>query len=213
MSAARSRVAAVVAGSLVVVGIGATGAVARDFVTSGEIDNQTIRSQDIHRGGVGTNELHDGAVESDKLKNGDVRKRDLSGWVQNRLERQSLDGADGQDGADGEDGEDGVSGYEVIGRGEDSLVADGTMQTIEADCVPGKTAMSGGLHSSSPADVTIHGSYPWSITEVTDPQDRPDSDPNGIWHATSWQIDFTATAGTSVQAYVICTDVAEFDAE
>jgi hypothetical protein len=114
MNIARSRVAAVAAGSLIVVGLGATSGYAAATITSADIRDNTIQSRDIG--------------------NGDVREVDLSDWVNTQLNKagtpgpkgdrgpvgprgpqgeQGLPGADGLDGADGAPGAAGASAYEI----------------------------------------------------------------------------------------------------
>lgn len=50
MSLLRNRITAVVAGSVVVIGIGATGAVAGTLITSAQIEDGTIRGKDLRPG-------------------------------------------------------------------------------------------------------------------------------------------------------------------
>jgi hypothetical protein len=86
-----SRVAAVSAGAVLVVGLGAGGAMAGQMIDSGDIRNQSITGRDIKRNGVGASEIRPGSVRWWHLDDGTMGS-----------------------GAKGEPGEDGVSGYHVF---------------------------------------------------------------------------------------------------
>lgn len=78
MSALRSRTAAVVAGSLVVVALGATTA------TAGRL--------------VGSKDIAKDAVTSKAIKNGTVKKKDLGKSLQKKIDAAGVAGKDGKDG-------------------------------------------------------------------------------------------------------------------
>jgi len=93
----RSRTTAVVAGATILaLASGVGGALARDLVDSGDIEDESIRSRDIAMNGVGRSELRPGSV----------------GWYQelNRYTQQKIMQLAGQDGTAGAVGPMGPAG-------------------------------------------------------------------------------------------------------
>jgi hypothetical protein len=76
-----SRIAAVAIGAAVVVGLGATGAVAAGMVGSADIRDESIRAVDINDGAVASAELRGGAVGSGEIGDGEIRWADLTSFV------------------------------------------------------------------------------------------------------------------------------------
>ena len=77
----KSRTAAVVTGSLVVVGLGATGATAANLIDSGDIRNGSIRGVDIANHSIDRSEIRDGSLGF----------ADLGRGVQDRLRQANGD--------------------------------------------------------------------------------------------------------------------------
>ncbi len=109
LSVLRSKVAAVAAGSMIIVGLGSYGAVAGGLIGSADIRDGGVRKAAIGRNAVGRQEIIDDSV----------RRRQLSRRVVRKLNSSSVPGADGEkgdtgpagiDGAPGVDGEPGVKG-------------------------------------------------------------------------------------------------------
>ena len=63
----KQRVVAVVAGSAVVVGLGAVGAVADNLIGSDDVKDQSLAKVDLGRGSVGGSELVLGSIRERKL--------------------------------------------------------------------------------------------------------------------------------------------------
>jgi len=82
----QSRVAAVAVGAAVIVGVGATGAVAAGMVGSPQIRNQSIRAIDIKAGAVGAAELGNSSVRSAKISDGGIGIADLQPLVRDRFD-------------------------------------------------------------------------------------------------------------------------------
>jgi hypothetical protein len=90
-----SRVAAVSVGAAVLVGFGATGAVAANMIDSSDIRNGSVHAADIARGAVGSNEINNNSVDAQdivrnsigdsELKPNSVGADQLTGWASNRI--------------------------------------------------------------------------------------------------------------------------------
>jgi hypothetical protein len=81
---ARSRALAVVAGALLIVGLGATGGVAATLITSADIKNESVRAVDLAPGAVGSGEVADGSVKARDLGRhsvaaGELRRNSVGG--------------------------------------------------------------------------------------------------------------------------------------
>lgn len=218
-SVLKSRVSAVVAGSLVVVGLGAGGAVAANTIGSSDIRNGSVRAVDLAKGSVDRSEIRNGSINGPQLGTDVIGRRQvrpesigvnqIAPFVREQIEE---DGS--AKGEPGSDGKDGVSGYEVVGRGTDAgTVAPRETVTIESLCmsenqeVNDKVATAGGAQVIG--DGILKASYPSSIEQVGEPSEE---DPAGLWAAKGWTVVVTAgNQPASVQPYVICQDNAEDD--
>jgi hypothetical protein len=106
MGIGRPRVAAVVAGALVVVGLGAGGAAAADMVGSPDIRDNSVKARDIYRNSIRSSELAPDAVRRNHVMEGAIGWHNLRPGIVDRI----LAGADG--------GSDGKSAYEIaVDRG------------------------------------------------------------------------------------------------
>ena len=106
MRIGRPRVAAVVAGALVVVGLGAGGAAAADMVGSPDIRDNSVKARDIYRNSIRSSELAPDAVRRNHVMEGAIGWHNLRPGIVDRI----LAGADG--------GSDGKSAYEIaVDRG------------------------------------------------------------------------------------------------
>ena len=94
----RSRVAAVVTGAVVIVGVGTTSGYAASLIGSAQIKDDSVRSVD----------LADGGVHSDDLSSFVLRQLNKAGTPG----KDGVDGTDGIDGTNGKDGIDGVDGQD-----------------------------------------------------------------------------------------------------
>lgn len=123
-----NRVAAVAIGATVVVGFGATGAVAASTMGSDDIRNGGVRSLDIRNGGVKKVDVSKGAVGSPEVANRTLGLRDMRSSAVNKLR-----GAQGPRGLRGPQGlpgsSDGLLDESVIDTLSHVLyVLDGTQQ-------------------------------------------------------------------------------------
>jgi Collagen triple helix repeat (20 copies) len=108
----RSRAAAVIAGSLVLVGFGSAGAVAHGLVGSAGIRDGGVRKADIARDAVGRAEIIDGSVNKGQLSAdvlADLKAARVPG-PQGEQGPPGADGSPGQQGADGAPGQPGPTG-------------------------------------------------------------------------------------------------------
>ena len=90
-----SRVSAVSVGAVLVVGLGASGAVAANMVNSHDIRNQSIRGVDIARGAIDSSELGNQSVRAEdilrnsigesELKPNSVGVDQLTGWASEKV--------------------------------------------------------------------------------------------------------------------------------
>jgi hypothetical protein len=99
----KQRVVAVVAGSAVVVGLGAVGAVADNLIGSDDVKDQSLAKVDLGRGSVGGSELVPASIRERKLA---PRLREKI----NQLPLQGETGATGETGPAGPAGPAGVAG-------------------------------------------------------------------------------------------------------
>lgn len=218
----RQVVGATLMAGLVAAFVSSGTATARDYVTSGDVKNQTLQSWDIAPSGVGRSELRkdsvgwsevrEGTIDSSELTDGGVKEKDLDAATREKLNAggpKGEPGKDGTDGEDGADGKDGVSGYEVIGRGTDAKTVtpeDGVV-TITTKCASAdsgdqqqaEVALGGG--ATGGGNVTLHASHPSGIEQVSD---ADSDDPAGRWKATSWTVKVSTKESVNVQPYVLC---------
>lgn len=78
MSVWKSRTAAVAVGATVVVGLGATGSVAADLITSKDIKNETIKSKDVKDGTLKGGDVKDGTLTGADVTDGSIGLADLA---------------------------------------------------------------------------------------------------------------------------------------
>lgn len=193
----KSRTVAVVAGSVVLVALGAGGAAVADgLIGSADIRDNSVRSVDLRDGGVAWPDLRDGVRDridapgpagpaGAKGEKGDTGPRGDTGM-------QGSQGARGSAGTDGSNGTNGFSGYEVVSGSE--VVFNNTWNRISATagCPSGKVAIGGGAQSTNGDYMYMHASYP---------SDRTTS--NGITSASSWTVEGEGYNG-SMQPYAVC---------
>jgi hypothetical protein len=179
----KSRTAAVVTGSLVVVGLGATGATAANLIDSGDIRNGSIRGVDIANHSIDRSEIRDGSL-------GFV---DLGKGVQNRLrqangdEIRALDDEiNGNNGLRSEVGQlktdvealKGAPGYvgehwsivdrNVIGAGDAFLRSGPTAASAEGVLEPPHGLGSLGIRTASGADKAAFGNQVEFVGQTVD---------------------------------------------
>ena len=104
LSVLRSKVAAVAAGSMIIVGLGSYGAVAGGLIGSADIRDGGVRKADVGRNAVGRQEIIDDSVN----------ERQLSRRVVRKVNSSSVPGADGEKGDTGPAGEDGAPGEDGV---------------------------------------------------------------------------------------------------
>lgn len=219
MSVLKNRITAVLAGSALVVGLGATGAVAGSLITSKQIENGTVRSVDVKDESLRVADLRPGAREL------------LSGSAGT----DGVDGVDGEDGTDGEDGSQGPQGdpglanvesdgpypgASVITQGDNSrslVTADGQAQTVWVQCAPGKVALGGGFTLAADAGqaaaeaVTVIESAPTQIAEGAEVYHQIAGDPDGSFLPNAWKVVAINDGANDVvvRPHVVCATVAD----
>lgn len=204
------------------------------YITSADIQNQTITSADIGRGGVGGSEVRDQALHSSDLapdsvgtsevRNGAIAPDDLS-----------TDTKAAMKGDKGDKGDPGLSDLEADGpypgatdlgdlgtngsegdNSDESVPADGTRHTVWVQCATGKVALGGGFRLAADStqqaaqDIDVLASEPTQVENgqlVVDPipGDAADSiQPNG------WQVEVVNNGDTAqtVRPWVTCAKIA-----
>lgn len=186
----KSPILAVGGAATAIVLVAGGGAVAGSMVGSPQIKDDSIRSIDIKDGAVQGKDLRKGVTNS-------ITKRARTSWVKRNFAEK---------GAVAGDGAPGVTNYETIGRGSDAMpVPANTTVTLTSKCGPDEVVVSGGVKGEG---FTVNQSFPSSITEVTDPDNRPESDPSGVWTGTEWTVVVTGDdAGGTAQPFLICTNL------
>lgn len=114
-SVLRSRVAAVAAGSMIIVGLGSFGAVAGGLIGSADIRDGGVKRVDIGSDAVGRAEIVDGSVNETQLSDRVVGKLEAAGVPGPQGEKgeaggTGADGAPGPQGAKGDTGDQGLQG-------------------------------------------------------------------------------------------------------
>jgi hypothetical protein len=99
----------------------------------------------LPRNSVGASQIKTSSVTSSDVKNGSLRQIDFrAGELPAGQPGQKGEKGDkGDPGAPGADGQDGVIGQVTVQR-TDVAIADNTTQAVEASCLPGQKAISGG---------------------------------------------------------------------
>jgi hypothetical protein len=106
-----NRVAAVAAGSALLVGLGSIGgAVAGDMIGSKDIRNSSIRSVDIHKGGVHKDDIKSNSVGQSELIRNSIRQWHLAGGIVDKLNDDAARGPQGPQGEQGPKGDTGPAG-------------------------------------------------------------------------------------------------------
>lgn len=175
MKTRNHRIAAVAAGSAVLVGLGSIGgAYAADLITSHDIKNQTIQSWDIHKNGVGKSEVRDDAVGSREVLDHSIRMKDLRpGVVKNILADQGADrpadrgpqgpqGPKGDPGPAGPPGSPGASGYigNITHASHAESVPAGATRVVQVTCSDeGEGANYGGNPHANMSYVAVGGGF------------------------------------------------------
>lgn len=110
MSAARSRIAAVAVGALVIVGLGGAGAVAAKQITGKQIKDGSITAKDVRNGSLGGSEFKDNSIGLRVIS--DAAQRALTGarGEAGPVGPQGPQGDAGETGATGTRGETGPQG-------------------------------------------------------------------------------------------------------
>lgn len=134
---------AVVVGGAVIVGLGATGAVAGKLVTSAGIANNTIRSIDVRDGNLRGVDLSRESIASGHIRNGTIRMGDLSTSVRDAIAGPATAPADG------------ISGLEAASLDAPVTIADigGSINDRNTDLETGLTLPAGRYL------VTVDGSF------------------------------------------------------
>ncbi|HEX2177667.1 MAG TPA: hypothetical protein VHG70_17320 [Nocardioidaceae bacterium] len=152
MNIFRNRILAVSAGAVLMVGLGAGGAVAHGKIGSDDIRHFAVQKRHLGQGSVGAWELRHAGVRSPQIGDGAVRWADLAGPVQDKMNEPGPQGAKGEKGdpgTAGADGDDGVAGLERVETTQD-FSGGGYGWT---DCPEGKTVIGGGYAFEEPADL------------------------------------------------------------
>lgn len=131
----RGRMSAVLVGSLVLATAGGVGgAVANSYVTSAQIEDETVRSVDVR----------DDSIRSRDITDGTVRWRDLAPWVQERSGQVAKPAG-------------GVAGVEIVEQNWPGPREPYSLLT--ADCPTGKVVVGGGIRSNEHRDHWLHSSF------------------------------------------------------
>lgn len=133
----QSRMAAVVTGSAVIVGLGATGAVAADAINSRDVANGSIRGVDIANGTIDRSEIRDNSLGV----------ADLSPFVRNQLfsnERGEVNKLQAQ-----------VDDLGAQVQGNNGLRGDVTQLNTEVDTLAAELGESGTLAGHESVDWTV----------------------------------------------------------
>jgi hypothetical protein len=195
--------------------VGGGTATAAQLITGDDVKNGSLTNADIKNESLTHRDVENESLVSGDIRDGAVRNKDLSRWVQKRLDRRVRTGAAGPQGPagpKGADGQDGAPGYESIGPpmapwkvDTDPANREVGFHDITVNCPPGKVAISGGVEATNNQMmqlVTVHGSHPAAIDPV-DPDAR-------IWHAKAWEVEFSiapyAPEPAAVQAFALCQD-------
>lgn len=211
-ASSRGRLAAVVAGSVVLVCLGSVGgASAHSLISSADIRNGGVHKADIGRGAVGSGEIVNGSVDKVQLSPDVVAKLDAAAVPGPQGEKgakgdqgipgpQGIPGAPGSPGEtgapgapgeqgvkgdDGAAGTNGVSGYQIVNPPAPYIYA-ATGGAFFVPCPTDKRAIGGGFGGDS--RVTVRASYP-------------------AGDGSGWWIEATTTANTNVAVYAICATV------
>ncbi len=126
-SVLRSRIAAVAAGSAIIVGLGSIGAVADNLVGPADIRNGAVQKRHVAEDAVGASEI----------VNGSVHQNHLSEVVIEKLNRLAVPGPQGEQGAPGADGAVGPQGERGVAG------ADGAVGAVGAKGEPGVPGVDG----------------------------------------------------------------------
>jgi hypothetical protein len=184
----RSRTTAVVAGAILLVGLGGVGgAVAAGQIGSKDIRDGGVKTADLGKRAVTAPKLKPGAVRSKALRDGGVLPADLSAAVKELIATavtgpagptgpegpvgpaggpagpQGPAGPAGAAGATGPAGPAGVSGYELVSN-EVAFSGNGPKK-LSVSCPAGTVALGGGHQSTVPVHLT--SSYPSGATWTT----------------------------------------------
>jgi hypothetical protein len=182
-SSRNSRIAAVAAGSALLVGLGSVSATAGSLIGSADIRDGGVHKADVGRNAVGASELLNGSVNQNKLSAGVLDMLKATG-MPGPTGADGADGADGlegpqgpegpegpegpqgQAGQDGAPGEPGISNY-VQKRVTRALPGGGTNTEAVVFCPAGASPLSGGysINSSDEAHVIRSSPTPkgWSV--------------------------------------------------
>lgn len=179
-------VTAVTAGAAVIVGLGATGAVAAGVIGSGDVRNQSIRAVDIHRGAIGASELRGQAVRREHIEDGS-----LAVPGNGRNSEATWDGDAGtalqQSWVRCAEGKAAVGGG--FARGDEGASALGNLQIV----------------TSSPAQVGARG----TVVPVTGGDTPIEGDVAGSDVPNGWVVEGFNNGATDlvVRPYVVCAEV------
>jgi hypothetical protein len=219
---ARSRVAAVAVGSLVVMGLGAGGAVAANTIGSQDIRNQSIRGIDVAAGTIDASELRNRGINGPdigmdtigrpQLRPGSVGANQISPHVMDRINKSA---------EDGKPGEDGVANVNAGANYEHTWPGDNgeSLNTIIQKCPDGQVATGGGYSTWGGSDVN-EGGTPYDLggdnkniqVTVSAPYTEEAYDPDkygGNIRPTEWIVKGYNNGSTDqvVRAWVVCADV------
>ncbi|HET7195074.1 MAG TPA: hypothetical protein VFI99_08790 [Nocardioides sp.] len=213
MSVLKNRISAVVAGSAVLVAIGATGAVAGTLITSHQIEDGTIRSVDVKDESLRVADLRPGAV--DKLSGSEGAQGAVG--PQGAPGLQGPQGEQGPQGDQGEQGGPGVSNL-IVGAGyTETWAANSYGESIE-ECPDGQYAIGGGY--STFGGYQTHPGYDLGgenrdiQVTVSAPYFKGDYvpvDEAGNFRADQWVVRGYNNGDTDqvVRAWVVCANVAD----
>lgn len=181
----RKTPVALVAASVLLVGVGAGSATAGALITGQDIKNGTITGKDVKKSGLKAKHVKDGSLSGKDVKDGSLGEADLAGGVKAKLNAPA------------------VAGYEVVT--ETVQVPTDGENTAYVACSEGKVAVGGGGGFTA-LDLTneIETSIPQSVI-------RGDSllfDDAKPGFADGWKVHgkHSGLMEEDLTAYVICVD-------
>jgi hypothetical protein len=200
----KSRVAAVTAGAVVVVGLGAGGAVAGQMITGADIRNGSVKGVDVGTDTLGRRQLRPNSVGSDQL----------SDWVMGKV-------GEGSTGLKNIESDGPYPGSTDLGKmdgqgdnSDEAVPADGQRHTVWVQCAPGKVALGGGFRlaadntQAAAEAISVLASEPTQIKDGAVVYEPIEGDEAGSFQANGWLVEVVNHGAQSqtVRPWVTCAD-------
>jgi hypothetical protein len=181
----RKTPVALVAASVLLVGVGAGSATAGALITGKDIKNGTVTGKDIKAGSLQARQVKDGSLTGADVKNGSLGEADLAGGVKAKLNAPA------------------VSGYEVV-TSTTEIPTDGEGVAYVA-CTAGKLAVGGG---GGFTDLEITNAIEQSVPQTVIRGDALLFDDAQPGFADGWKVHgkHGGLEAEELTAYVICVD-------